>query len=88
MVDTYLNNRLLGAEAEPPHVVLVQFLDAQRKVGRNEPAAHTALSVSLLKAPYYAQFALSGIMLKYTCLYSCSHGFRSDYDQLIGTSMR
>lgn len=38
-----MNNRLLWAEAEPPDLVLVQFLDAQRQVGRGEPAAEGAL---------------------------------------------
>lgn len=40
---TYMNNGLLWAEAKPPDLVLVQFLDAQRQVRRGEPAADSAL---------------------------------------------
>lgn len=36
---TYLVNGLPGAKAELPNVALVQFLDAQRQVGRQKPAA-------------------------------------------------
>lgn len=39
----YLANGLTAAEAEPPSLVLVQFLDAQRQVGRHEPAAHSVI---------------------------------------------
>lgn len=41
---TYLFNGLATAEAELPNMVLVQFLDAQRQVGRRKPAACSVIS--------------------------------------------
>lgn len=43
---THVSHRLPGAEAEPPDLVLVQLLDAERQMGRDEPAAQTQLPQS------------------------------------------